>query len=109
MATPSRRVIYDETQTGRLDTPGEFEPLLRSGQQAHVLPTLPVEMHLYDDRLAILPLHGTDRETVIIVHPSASFEALGDFLEELWQRAVPPSGFPHRTRARPAARRSLAW
>ncbi|MEV5961274.1 helix-turn-helix transcriptional regulator [Kribbella sp. NPDC051952] len=74
--TPKRRIIYHGTE---IDAQGNFE-------QVRLLPALPVNLMMYDDRLAILPLRH--EEGIVVVHPSTLLDALGDLFEQLWQRAV---------------------
>jgi DNA-binding CsgD family transcriptional regulator len=93
------RTIYDRSS---LDHPGSLaavEDLINAGQQARVLPQLPLKLYLADDRLAFLPLTGKapGYEAAIIVHPSALLDGLNKLFEGLWQRALPlhsPAGSP---------------
>jgi Sugar-specific transcriptional regulator TrmB len=97
-ADVTRRVIYDSAAIGDQAMPPDVEELLRGGQQARVLPSVPLRLHLVDRRLAVLPLRYAsvaDQEgepgTLIIVHPSALLEALSELFENLWTRALPVS------------------
>jgi DNA-binding CsgD family transcriptional regulator len=99
------RTIYDRSS---LDHPGSLtavEALIEAGQQARVLPQLPLKLYLADDRLAFLPLarSAPGCETAIIVHPSALLDGLAKLFEGLWQRALPlhsPAGQPASARGR---------
>jgi len=97
-ADVTRRAIYDSAAIGDQAMPPDVEELLRGGQQARVLPSVPLRLHLVDRGLAVLPLRyasvaGQESEagTLIIVHPSALLEALSELFENLWTRALPVS------------------
>jgi DNA-binding CsgD family transcriptional regulator len=85
------RAIYDRAAVDQPAALGGIEGLVQAGQRARVLPTLPLKLHLCDDRLAVLPLHreAALTQAIVIVHPSALLEALGNLFEGLWQRALP--------------------
>lgn len=61
------------------------------GEQARVLPGLPMKMFLVDDRFAIIPLQAAPAaiESSVVVHKSALLEALEALFETLWQLALP--------------------
>ncbi|MGK5518214.1 hypothetical protein ACSNN9_02545 [Micromonospora sp. URMC 107] len=85
------RCIYDRAaveESGGLPT---IEELIRTGQQARVLPDLPMKMYIADDQQAILPMQPgpIGQESAIIVHPSALLDALRTLFDSLWRRAVP--------------------
>lgn len=103
------RCIYDRTaveDSGGLPT---IEDLIHAGQQARVLPDLPMKMYLADDQRAILPLQPGPggQESAIIVHPSALLDALRTLFDNLWDRAVPLHLPAHRAagEGRPRASR----
>lgn len=94
----TRRAIYDSAAIGDQAIHPDVEELLRGGQQARVLPSVPLRLHLVDRGLAVLPLRhasvaGQESETgtLIIVHPSALLGALSELFENLWTRALPVS------------------
>jgi DNA-binding CsgD family transcriptional regulator len=85
------RTVYEGASVEQPEALPGIEQLVLAGQQARVLPKLPMKLYLSDDRFAVLPLQreaGTMQAT-IIVHPSALLEALGNLFEGLWQRALP--------------------
>lgn len=85
------RTIYDGASVEQPEALPGIEQLVLAGQQAQVLPKLPMKLYLSDDRFAVLPLQreaGTTHAT-IIVHPSALLDALTNLFEGLWQRALP--------------------
>lgn len=87
------RCVYDRTTVGQDRVLPEIESLMDAGQQARVLPDVPVRLYLADDRLGILqPRHATPDgggDWAVVVHPSALLNSLGRLFELLWQRAVP--------------------
>lgn len=75
-----------------LAVPGRLErvrALVRAGEQARVRPTLPLKLHIYDRRIAVVPLTSTSlaSESVAIVHDSGLLDALVALFEALWQDA----------------------
>lgn len=80
----THRAIYDGATIG-----ADIEELTRAGQQARVLPSVPLRLYLMDSGLAVLP----QQDMLIVVHPSALLRALSELFESLWSRALPlPSG-----------------
>jgi DNA-binding CsgD family transcriptional regulator/sugar-specific transcriptional regulator TrmB len=61
------------------------------GEQARMLPEVPVKLVLVDDRTAVIPLQAapTAIESAVIVHQSALLEAISALFETLWQLAIP--------------------
>jgi hypothetical protein len=86
------RTIYDRASLEQSGALAAMERLIRAGQQARLLSQVPVKLYLADDRLALLPLAGSD--SAVIVHPSALLDALGKLFDGLWQRALPPHPHP---------------
>lgn len=87
------RAIYEQSA---LDQPGRLADLeagIGRGEDARVLPSLPVKMVLADGRIGLLPLHTDPAaiESAIVVHPSGLLRALSALFEVLWQRALPLS------------------
>jgi DNA-binding CsgD family transcriptional regulator len=84
------RAIYDRAAVERPGTLAGAERAARAGGQTRVLPRVPLEMYLADDRLALLPLAtAAEDRTAVVIHPSGLLDALGDLFEGLWQRALP--------------------
>lgn len=93
------RVIYDRLA---LDHPGQLdllEQLMDAGEDARVVPTLPMKLIIADRRLAIVPLYVDDPESrelrieeALLVHPGALLNNLVENFEILWERAVPLRG-----------------
>jgi DNA-binding CsgD family transcriptional regulator/DNA-binding Lrp family transcriptional regulator len=84
------RVIYDTAalqMTGRL---AKVTELVRLGEKARTLPTLPLKLYVYDRRLAVVPLSGVHvGEGIAVIHPSALLDALIALFEAYWERAMP--------------------
>lgn len=91
------RVIYERPalqMSGRLANVTE---LIRLGEKARTLPTLPLKLYIYDQRLAIIPLSGNHvSEAIAVVHPSALLDALVALFEAYWERATPIVAVPAR-------------
>jgi len=87
----THRAIYHSAAIGELT---------RSGQEARVLPNVPLCLYLVDHRFGLLP---SRQDTLLVVYPSALLGALSELFESLWSRALPlPSG-----QDRPAADHEL--
>lgn len=85
------RTLYERAA---VDLPGRLADLeqgVAAGEQARVLPRLPMKLFLIDDRFAIVPLQAAPAaiESVVIVHQSALLEALSALFETLWELALP--------------------
>lgn len=87
------RCVYDRAWVSQDSALPEIEALMDAGQQARVLPGVPVRICLADDRLGLLQArYGADDgdgDSAIVVHPSALLDSLGKLFDRLWQRAVP--------------------
>lgn len=85
------RAIYDRdaiAQPGRL---ADLEAGVHFGEQARLLPELPMKLFLFDDDLAILPLQAAPEaiESTVVVHKSALLDAMAALFETLWELAMP--------------------
>lgn len=91
------RVIYEHPAlqlSGRLANVTE---LVRLGEKARTLPTLPLKLYVYDRRLAIVPLSGSHiSEAIAVIHPSALLDALIALFEAYWEQATPLVAVPAR-------------
>ncbi|MBB5850297.1 LuxR C-terminal-related transcriptional regulator [Amycolatopsis umgeniensis] len=71
---------------------GNILPCLRAGEQARLLPELPVKLTLFDDRAATIALtiREADRnQSIVIVRPCSLFSALEGLFETSWAAALP--------------------
>ena len=92
---PAARVLRAIHERAVLQAPGYLASLkqgVAAGEQARVLPWLPMKLFLVDDRLGILPLQAapTAIESSVVVHQSALLEALTALFETLWHLSLPP-------------------
>lgn len=83
-----------------------------AGEEARVLPDIPIKLVLVDDELAFLVLVNSAelREpTVILVYQSALLDSLSELFNQLWSRGVPmPSAtLPDMSDSLPADQRTL--
>ena len=63
--------------------------LVRHGEQARVLPTLPLKLHVYDRRTAVVPLvaNSAAADSVALVHESGLLDLVIAMFETLWENA----------------------
>ncbi|HEY7049967.1 MAG TPA: helix-turn-helix domain-containing protein [Jatrophihabitantaceae bacterium] len=86
------RAVYE---VAALEDPDRL-PYLRTlaglGEQARVLPELPMKLMIFDHRVALLPLASASDERftvgVLVVHPSRLLDGLIALFEDYWNRAV---------------------
>ncbi|MFC7589461.1 hypothetical protein ACFQYP_41580 [Nonomuraea antimicrobica] len=88
------RMIYERDFVARAGALWRIEAMVEAGQQARVLPALPMKSYVVDDRLALLLLRHEppDAPAALVIHPSGLLEALIRLFEGLWQRALPLGG-----------------
>jgi DNA-binding CsgD family transcriptional regulator len=100
------RVLYDRAAVERPGALADAERVAAAGGQTRVLPRVPLEMYLADDRIALLALAtGAEDQTAVVIHPSGLLDALGGLFDGLWQRGLP---LGLTTAAPPRAAESLA-
>jgi sugar-specific transcriptional regulator TrmB/DNA-binding CsgD family transcriptional regulator len=65
--------------------------LVEAGEEARVLPELPLKLHIYDRRTAVMPLVSNPRaaESVAIVRESGLLDAVIALFDALWQQGRP--------------------
>jgi DNA-binding CsgD family transcriptional regulator/sugar-specific transcriptional regulator TrmB len=87
----AHRVLYDTSVAGLAGRFGELRDGIRSGEQARVLPGVPLRALIVDDRLAVLPAKSGRMlsEGLLLVRPGNLLLALSTLFELLWERAVP--------------------
>jgi len=85
------RTIYERASVEHPGGLHEVEQLLAAGQQARVLPSIPMKLYLVDRRHAVLPLQREPAsvEAAVVVHAPALLAALSTLFEGLWDRALP--------------------
>ncbi|WP_441249912.1 helix-turn-helix domain-containing protein [Kitasatospora sp. McL0602] len=82
-------VVYESRALRDPDRLAEIRSFARAGEQARVLPDLPLELALVDDRLAVLQVSaGSELPSVLLVRPSSLLDALVGLFELYWSHAM---------------------
>ncbi|MFH8369386.1 helix-turn-helix domain-containing protein [Streptomyces sp. NPDC018031] len=69
-----------------------IKPCIAAGEQARVLPTVPVKLTIFDRRLAIVSMSFVEAEvndSLLLVRPSSLLSALTGLFEICWNTALP--------------------
>ncbi|MFJ7336373.1 helix-turn-helix domain-containing protein [Streptomyces sp. NPDC101116] len=69
-----------------------IQPCIAAGEQARVLPTVPVKLTVFDRRLALVSMSFVESEVkdyMLMVHPSSLLSALTGLFEMSWRTALP--------------------
>jgi len=66
-----------------------IEACTEAGEQARLLPTVPMKMKLADHTTAMLPLTPTGTAGALVVRAPVIIAALREYFELLWERATP--------------------
>ncbi|HEX5532298.1 MAG TPA: helix-turn-helix domain-containing protein [Actinomycetales bacterium] len=87
----THRVIYEQDA---VDLPGRLDDIvagIEAGEQARVVPRLPGKVLMVDDRVAMLPARtgALVTDALLVVHPGALLNLVGDVFESAWERAMP--------------------
>ncbi len=89
----SCRTVYRTESSGQAGVLANWRRLSEAGEEARILPSLPISLYVCDDRYAVLPLEAADAnasaDTAIIVYASGLLDALTRLFEGLWRRALP--------------------
>lgn len=82
--------IYERASVEHPGSLSDVEQLLHAGQQARMLPSLPLRLYLVDHRYAVLPRQHTaaSAEAAVLVRRSALLDALDALFGILWNRAL---------------------
>lgn len=89
----AHRAVYARASLahpGHLTT--NIQPCVDAGEQARVLPELPVKLTIVDDRVAFVGLTLADTDvsgSLLVVRPSGLLTALRALFEACWERALP--------------------
>ncbi|MFE6974039.1 LuxR family transcriptional regulator [Streptomyces sp. NPDC057682] len=109
----TQRVVYSRAS---LEHPGHLkdviEPCVRAGEQARVLPSVPVKLVIIDDAYALVSLSIREADvhhTMLVVRPCGLFSALVALFEESWSGALPFHGRTARPGGLAPADRRLLW
>ncbi len=83
------RTVYESQVLREPDRLAEIHAVIEGGEQARLLPELPLKLALVDDRWALLPVSsGTELQSVLLVRPSSLLDALAGLFELYWSRAM---------------------
>ncbi|WP_245984854.1 LuxR C-terminal-related transcriptional regulator [Streptomyces tateyamensis] len=99
------RVVYESRVVREPERLAEIHRFTAAGEQARVLPELPLKLALVDDAWALLPVSsGTELQAVVLLRPSSLLDALTGLFELHWSRAMrlpaPESDEPPQDRHR---------
>ena len=96
------RSIYD---AAAMDDPVArriIEACAEAGEQARLLPQVPMKMKLADQTTAMLPLTPTGTAGALVIRAPVIIAALREYFEMLWERATPLRAAAPRGACRPA-------
>lgn len=92
----TQRVVYSRES---LEVPGNLEaaiePCIEAGEQARVLPSVPVKLVIIDEAYAMVSLSIKESDvhnTMLVVQPCGLLSALVALFEQAWQSALPFHG-----------------
>ncbi|MEU4269131.1 LuxR family transcriptional regulator [Streptomyces sp. NPDC026092] len=109
----TQRVIYSRES---LEYPGRLaeaiEPVVEAGEQARVLPSVPVKLVIIDEAYALVSLAIREADVhnaMLVVQPCGLLSALVALFEQSWQNALPFHGRTTRPGGLPPADRRLLW
>ncbi|MFE7131000.1 LuxR family transcriptional regulator [Streptomyces sp. NPDC057638] len=109
----TQRVVYSReslAHPGRLTE--VIEPCVMAGEQARVLPSVPVKLVIIDDAYALVSLSIQEADvhnSMLVVQPCGLLSALIALFEQSWRAAVPFQGHTTRPGGLPPADRRLLW
>ncbi|MEU9091892.1 transcriptional regulator [Streptomyces sp. NPDC087901] len=75
-----------------IEPPGRLESILNLaalGEQSRLLPHLPFKARIVDRQVAVVPLTGGSKDSIVVVHPSGLLDGLMELFEAYWERAEP--------------------
>ncbi|MEV7956231.1 helix-turn-helix transcriptional regulator [Streptomyces sp. NPDC087532] len=109
----TQRVVYSRES---LEHPGHLkeviEPCIRAGEQARVVPSVPVKLVIIDEAYALVSLSIKEADvhnTMLVVQPCGLLSALVALFEQSWQSALPFHGRTTRPGGLPPADRRVLW
>ncbi|MCX5316845.1 LuxR family transcriptional regulator [Streptomyces sp. NBC_00154] len=109
----TQRVVYSRES---LEHPGHLkeviEPCIKAGEQARVLPSVPVKLVIIDEAYALVSLSIKEADvhnTMLVVQPCGLLSALIALFEQSWQNALPFHGRTTRPGGLPPGDRRLLW
>lgn len=109
----TQQVVYSRES---LEYPGhlkeDIEPCIKAGEQARVLPSVPVKLVIIDEAYALVSLSIQEADvhnTMLIVQPCGLLSALMALFEQSWHNALPFHGRTTRPGGLQPADRRLLW
>lgn len=89
------RSLYDPSGLDVFhDLAGDMRTSVELGEQARVMPGLPMKLFIADDQLAMIPARLPSPHTIdaaIVVHPCGLLDTVAALFETLWTHALPLS------------------
>ncbi|MDH6127815.1 helix-turn-helix transcriptional regulator [Kitasatospora sp. GP82] len=83
------RAVYESRVLREPERVAEIRSFIRGGEQARVLPELPLKLAVIDSRWALLPVSaGTELQNVLLVRPSSLLDALIGLFELYWSHGM---------------------
>ncbi|MDV6014062.1 helix-turn-helix domain-containing protein [Haloechinothrix sp. LS1_15] len=106
------RVVYARAAVWQPDYySSNIQPCISAGEQARVLPSVPVKLSIYDGRLAMVSLSETGADlnrSMLLVRQSSLLDALHGLFETSWRAALPMHlGSKEPSTLRPIERRII--
>jgi DNA-binding Lrp family transcriptional regulator len=84
------RTIYASRSLDRSGAREHVDGLMTAGEEARVLPDLPMKLLVVDRRVALLPLTlGSELRQSAVIHRSTLLDAMVTLFEVFWERAMP--------------------
>ncbi|WP_208828096.1 LuxR family transcriptional regulator [Streptomyces ficellus] len=109
----TQRVVYSRAS---LEHPGHLretiEPCVEAGEQARVLPSVPVKLVIIDEAYALVSLSIKEADvhnSMLVVQPCGLLSALVALFEQSWLNALPFHGRTTRHSGLAPADRRLLW
>ncbi|MFD0341411.1 LuxR family transcriptional regulator [Streptomyces sp. NPDC127117] len=109
----TQQVVYSRES---LEHPGRLkdaiEPCIKAGEQARVLPSVPVKLVIIDEAYALVSVAIQEADvhnTMLIVQPCGLLSALIALFEQSWHNALPFHGRTARPGGLQPADRRLLW
>jgi DNA-binding CsgD family transcriptional regulator len=84
-----RRAIYEQEFVGLPGGPEVIRRCAASGEEARILPELPMKMQLADRKSVLLPLTETGTGGVLLVRARPVVRGMRALFEMLWESALP--------------------
>lgn len=87
------RVVYSKSAVENGAYYGvNIKPCIAAGEQARVLPSVPVKLTVFDRRIAFVSMSFVEAEinhSMLVVRPSSLLSALTGLFETAWRTALP--------------------